>query len=140
MLIILFDIRGVVHKEFILAGHTDNSAYYCDVLRRRLRPVASRQCTHTFFYIREFFMKSNMADVPHPPYFLLFTRLKTKLKGRHFDTIEVIETESLGVLKTLTEHNFYDILKIGRSTGNGAYAQKGTTSRVMVASRPNVDF
>jgi hypothetical protein len=36
----------------------------------------------------------------------LFPRLKTKLKGRHFDTIEVIDTESQGVPKTLTEHDF----------------------------------
>jgi hypothetical protein len=28
MLIILFDIKGIVHKEFIQAGQTVNSAYY----------------------------------------------------------------------------------------------------------------
>jgi hypothetical protein len=27
MLIIFFDIKGIVHKEFILAGHTVNSEY-----------------------------------------------------------------------------------------------------------------
>jgi hypothetical protein len=32
MLIIFCDINGAVHKEFILAGQTFNSAYYCDVL------------------------------------------------------------------------------------------------------------
>jgi hypothetical protein len=26
------DIKGIVHKEFVLASHTANSAYYCDVL------------------------------------------------------------------------------------------------------------
>jgi hypothetical protein len=31
-------------------------------------------------------------------------------------------------------------LKSGRSTGNGAYAQNGTSSRVMVASSPKVSF
>jgi hypothetical protein len=31
-------------------------------------------------------------------------------------------------------------LKNGRSSGNGAYAQKGITSRVMVANRPKVSF
>jgi hypothetical protein len=31
-------------------------------------------------------------------------------------------------------------LKNGRSTGNGAYARKGTALRVMVASRPKVIF
>jgi hypothetical protein len=32
MLIIFFDIRGIVHKELVLAGQTVNSTYYCDVL------------------------------------------------------------------------------------------------------------
>jgi hypothetical protein len=34
MLIIFFDIKGIVHKEFVLAGKTVNSAYCCEVLRR----------------------------------------------------------------------------------------------------------
>jgi hypothetical protein len=44
MLIIFFDIKGIVQKEFVLAGQTVNSAYYCDVLQqlhenvRTLRP------------------------------------------------------------------------------------------------------
>jgi hypothetical protein len=32
MLIIFLDIKGIIHKEFVLAGQTVNSAYYCDVL------------------------------------------------------------------------------------------------------------
>jgi hypothetical protein len=49
MLIIFFDIKEVGHKEFILAGHTVNSAYYCDVLRllhdfvRKLLPKLWKQ-------------------------------------------------------------------------------------------------
>jgi hypothetical protein len=27
-----FDIKGIVHKQFVLAGQTGNSAYYCEVL------------------------------------------------------------------------------------------------------------
>jgi hypothetical protein len=44
------------------------------------------------------------------------------------------------VLETLTEHDFHEAFKNGRSTGNGAYLWKWTTSRVMVASRPKVSF
>jgi hypothetical protein len=33
--------------------------------------------------------------------------LKTKLKGRHFDTVEVM-AESQALLNTLTEHDFLD--------------------------------
>jgi hypothetical protein len=47
-----------------------------------------------------------MSLFPHPPYFSLIPRLKIKLKGRHFDTIEMIRAESQAVLKTLTEHDF----------------------------------
>jgi hypothetical protein len=35
-----------------------------------------------------------------------------KLKGCHFDTIEVIEAESQAVLNTLTQHDFQDALKL----------------------------
>jgi hypothetical protein len=76
-----------------------------------------------------------MTAVPHPPYFSQFSRLKIKLKGRHFDTIEVIEAESQAVLNTLTEHDFQDALKMAEALERGAYAQKGTTS-----SRPIVSF
>jgi hypothetical protein len=34
MLAIFFDIKETVHKEFILAGETVISAYYCAVLWR----------------------------------------------------------------------------------------------------------
>jgi hypothetical protein len=32
MLIIFFNIEGIVHKECFLEGQTVNSTYYCDVL------------------------------------------------------------------------------------------------------------
>jgi hypothetical protein len=31
MLIIFFDIKGIVHKEFGLEGQTVDSAYYCGI-------------------------------------------------------------------------------------------------------------
>jgi hypothetical protein len=52
-----------------------------------------------------------MTVVLHPPYFSLFPRLKIKLKGRHFNTTEVIEAESQAVLNILTEHDFQDAFK-----------------------------
>jgi hypothetical protein len=39
MLIIFFDIKGIVQKEFVLAGQTVSSAYYCDFLLRLLENV-----------------------------------------------------------------------------------------------------
>jgi hypothetical protein len=66
--------------------------------------------------------------------------MENKSEGHHFDTTEVMEAESQAVLNSLTEHDFQDALKDDRSAGNGAYAWKGTTSRVMVVSRPKVSF
>jgi hypothetical protein len=50
------------------------------------------------------------------------------------------EAELQVVLIALTEHDFQDAFKNGTSTGNGAYARMGTTSRVMVVSTPKVSL
>jgi hypothetical protein len=75
--------------------------------------------SHTSFFTREFLTKNNTTVIPHPPYspdlapcdFSLFPRLKIKLKGRRFDTIEVNEAESQAVLNTLTEYDNQDAFK-----------------------------
>jgi hypothetical protein len=122
MLIIFFDIRGIVHKEFVLAGQTVTFAYYYDVLQRlhenvqRLCPKLQQQKNWHHYsspspasvFTREFFAKNNHDSCPPPPthHTFLFPKLKIKLKGCHFDTIEVIEAESQAVLNTLTERYF----------------------------------
>jgi hypothetical protein len=35
--------------------------------------------------------------------------MKIKPKGRHFDTLEVLEAGFQGVLNTVTEHDFQDV-------------------------------
>jgi hypothetical protein len=88
----------------------------------------------------EFLAKNDMTVVLHSSYFSLFPPLKMKLKGRHFDTIEVIEAELQAVFNTLTEHDFQDAFKDWQKRWNGSYTRKGTTSRAMVANRPKLDF
>jgi hypothetical protein len=115
MLITFFDLKGSVHKEFVLARQTVNSAYYCDILRRlrenmrRLHPELWRQKnwllhhnapSHTSFVNIIFFYKKNTTLVSHPPYFSLYPQLKLKLKGRYFDKTKVIEAESQAVQNT----------------------------------------
>jgi hypothetical protein len=149
-MLIIFYIKGIVHKEFVQTSQTVNSAYYCDVLRwlrenvRKLRPelwrrkdlVLHRQRTVSYSFTKEFSTKWNTIVVPYSLYSSPFPRLKINAKIRHFDTIEVIGTESQAVPNTTSRINF----KNGRSAGNGSYAQRGTTWRVMVASRPKVSF
>jgi hypothetical protein len=48
-----------------------------------------------------------------------------KLKGHHFDTVEVIEAELQAVLNSHIEQGIQDAFKNGRSAVNVAYARKG---------------
>jgi hypothetical protein len=150
MLIIFFDTKRIVKMEFFLACKTANSAYYCKVLLRmhenvrRLHPelwrqkiaAASRQLTVShFLYHQGFFTKNNMTS-PHT-LLLSVSSIEDKLKGRHFETNEVIEAESQAMLNTLTERDSQGTFKQEQECWEGAYARKGTTSRVMVSSAPS---
>jgi hypothetical protein len=157
MLIILFDIKGIVHKEFVLAGKTVPRATvpfygYCvkmcedfvqDFYDKRIGCcyITTRHRLILPFSPGNFFTKDNMTVVPHQPYVSPFSRLKIKLKGRHFDTIEVIEAESHVVLNTLIEHDCQDAFKKWHKHWKRCiHARERTTSRVIVASRPKVSF
>jgi hypothetical protein len=72
-----------------------------------------------------FFIKCNMTVALHPPYVSLFPLLKIKLKGRHFDTIQMIEAESQAVLNTFTEHDFQDAFKLVEAPGTVHTRGKG---------------
>jgi hypothetical protein len=60
-----------------------------------------------------------MPVIPHTPYspdlvpcdFFLFPKMKLKLKGRRFDTIEEIQVDSYRVLDTLTEEDLQDMFQ-----------------------------
>ena len=109
-----FDSRGIVHKEFVPPG-----------LRKRVQRVqtdiADDWMLHhdnapalTVLSVREFLAKKNFPVLPHPPYspdlapcdFYLFHKLKLKLKGHHFRTIENIQQTVTDDLNTLTENDF----------------------------------
>jgi hypothetical protein len=74
--------------------------------------VTSRQRVVSHFHFQQGILDQNQQDCcPHTPYFSLFPPMKIKLKGCHFDTIEVIEIESQAVQDTLTEHHIQDAFK-----------------------------
>jgi hypothetical protein len=69
-------------------------------------------------FTREFFFlqKTRWLPLPTHPYFSLFPQLKIKVKGRHFDTIEVMEAEY---------YDFQDAF----TKWQKRWERKGTTSR-----------
>jgi hypothetical protein len=81
---------------------------------RRLRLKLWRQKNWLLHHYTLPLSTKTMTVFPHQPhspdlapcYFSQFSRLKTKLKGRHFDTVEVMEAELQAVLNSLTEHDF----------------------------------
>ncbi|UYV71456.1 hypothetical protein LAZ67_8003305 [Cordylochernes scorpioides] len=82
MIIVFFDIRGIVHCEFVPQGQTVNSAFYLEVLRRLKRRIPrvrtdikdtvklhhDNATSHIAFIITNFLARSNTPVIPHPPY------------------------------------------------------------------------
>jgi transposase len=66
---------------------------------------------HASLLIRIYLVKHQTSVVPHPPYspelapvdFFLFPKLKTTLKGRRFQTIEVIQENAIRELCAITK-------------------------------------
>jgi hypothetical protein len=71
--------------------------------------------SHTSVFT-QFLAKNKTTVIPHPPYspdlapcdFFLFPKMKLKLKGSRFDTIEEIQTESQRVLHAVIEKEFQE--------------------------------
>ena len=69
---------------------------------------------HTSLIVREFLTKNNMTTVPYPAYspdlapcdFYVFPKMKLRLKGRCFASIEEVQAESQQILNTLTLADF----------------------------------
>ena len=94
---------------------------------------------HRSFKVSQFLAKNNMTVIPHPPYspdlapcdFFLFPKLKLRMKGRRFDTIEEIQEESQRVLTQLQKGTSRDSSKHGRKAATAVFVQKGSILMVM---------
>ena len=124
MLIVFFDIQGIVHHEFAPEGQTVNAEFYCNVfcrLRediRRKRPELWRvgnwllhddnKPSHRALITREFLAHNSIITLLHSPYspdlapcdLFLFPKLKLQLEGGRFDRVEEIQQELQNVLGT----------------------------------------
>ena len=84
MLIAFFDMRRIVHKEFLPQGHTISQHIYKDILRRLMRSVHEKRQklwdekswvlhhsnapSHTALSLQEFLAENNIAVMDQPPY------------------------------------------------------------------------
>ena len=74
---------------------------------------------HAALLTRRFLTDNKMTVVPQSPYlhdlapsdFFFFSKLKVKLKGQRFQTLEEILAELQAVLNTLREDDFQECLK-----------------------------
>jgi histone-lysine N-methyltransferase SETMAR len=130
MLIMFFDTRGIVYREFDPQDLTVNKKFYCKVLwhlRENIRRKRSdlwhaknwilhndNAPCHQALLVREFLANHNMLSLLHPPYspdlapadFFLFPKMKKQLKGRRFHSVADIQRESQKVMESLTQNDF----------------------------------
>jgi len=130
MLLIFFDIRGIVHYKFVPTGQTVNQVYYLEVLGRLCEKVRRKQPelfadnswilhhnnapTHMALSVMEFLETKQITVPERPAYspdlapsdFFLFTKIKEILKGRHFDDIDDIRSSTTAALKAIPQNQF----------------------------------
>ena len=125
-----FDIKGLIHFQFIPQGQTVNQQFYLEILKP-LRDAVRRKCpelwrsgewllhhddapAHTALSVRQFLMKNGMITASHPPFSLdlatcnvfLFPRMKRDLKGKRFQNVEEVRKKTMEALKAVTLQEF----------------------------------
>ena len=129
MLIMFFDIKGIVHLEFLPQGQTVNQYVYSykEILRRLMRSVQDKRRdlwennswvlrrdnapAHSALSIRQFLAERNMPTLEQPPYspdlapcdFFLFPKLKGVIKGTRFPDVEAINRAMTKELRRIPE-------------------------------------
>ena len=130
MLITFFDVRGIVHSEFLQQGQTINQQVYKEILRLLLRSLCEKRRelrqdksrllhhhnapAHNALSIRQFLAEKNIAVLEKPPYspdlapcdFFLFPKLKGIIKGTRFEGVEAIKRAVTTELKGIPEESF----------------------------------
>jgi hypothetical protein len=82
-----------------------------------------------------------MVIIPHPAYlpdlapcdFVLFPKLKMKLKGRCFEIVSDIQRESQVILDSSKKNDFHGAFEAGKNDGIAVYIPKETILKEMAA-------
>ena len=132
MLITYFDVRGLVHAEFVPPGQSVNQDFNIEVLRRlreavrRKRPALwqsgdwwlhqGNAPAHKALRFKRFHTKNGMTLLSHTPYspdlapcdFFLFPKMKKELKGQRFEDVEEVKQKSLEAIQGIFTHEYAD--------------------------------
>jgi hypothetical protein len=153
MLFVIFDIKGIVHKQFVLAGQTVITLWGFMVTMWKCVKTSSQTLATKTLAVASWqrniwqFLSSLGIFWPkthdyHPP-------------THHLTWLSLLQLYCFppfwhnwcdwGRILGSPEHPHITslagcIYKDGRRAGNGANVRKGTTSRVMVTSRPKISF
>ncbi|KAL4089251.1 hypothetical protein QTP88_024309 [Uroleucon formosanum] len=120
---------GIIFVEWVPSGQTVNQYYYKEVLiklRERVRKKRpdlwkngwvlhqDNAPAHSAFSIQRFLTEKKMSVLQHPPYspdlapcdFFLFPKIKSFLKGTHFQTVDDVKMKTAELLKGLNESDW----------------------------------
>ncbi|GFV00358.1 mariner Mos1 transposase [Trichonephila clavipes] len=130
MMIVFFDIHGIVYLHWVPEGQTINQHYYLEVLGnlreriRKKRPEMWKEKSwifhqdnapaHSALSVKRFLAKHSIPVLEHPPYspdlascdFYLFPKVKSALKRTRFESVEAVKEKAARVLKELTKNDF----------------------------------
>ena len=131
MLIVFFDINGIIMIEWVPQGQTVNQHYYIETLKKLRERVRKKRTNlwsnnswllhqnnnapaHNALSVKQFLAEKCITGLEHPPYspdlapcdFYLFPKLKSALKGTHFQSVEEVKTKTADILKKMTLNDF----------------------------------
>ena len=129
VMIVFFELDGIVKAEFVPRNTIVNSEYYKGLLEHLRNDVSRKQpekwangfilhhdnapC-HTSLLVWQFLSNKNIMVCPHPPYspdmapcdFWFFPKVKMTMKVKCFASIQDIEAATIAQLKTLMKEDF----------------------------------
>ncbi|UYV60202.1 K02A2.6-like [Cordylochernes scorpioides] len=104
MLTVFFDYQGIVHHEFQQQGSTITADSYLGVLRRLREAI--RQKRPELWRSKSWILHHDNAPAHTALKISKFLKLKKKLKGRKFQSIEEIKVESKKAVKVIPKTDY----------------------------------
>jgi hypothetical protein len=127
---VFFDAQGVIHREFVPEGQTVNGQFYFGVMEWLLKQIRhvhpkfhnskewfllhDNAPAHTACVVARFLARKQVTVLHHPSYlpnlapvdFFLFPKLKSQLKGKHFQDISIIQANVTEQIRPVLKDSF----------------------------------